>query len=128
MAAVSFADDPPPVAAAPATRAMIPGACALCPCVSARRWYALDESRSSRVDDDDDDDDGDGGDGDDDGDGDGDDAGSTTTYSYVAGKGTSRERRLPLVLVTSRARWRGAGARATSAQLCPPLARRRTTS
>ena len=126
MAAVSFADDPPPVAAAPATRAMIPGACALCPCVSARRWYALDESRSSRVDDDDD---GDGDDGDDDdGDGDGDDAGSTTTYSYVAGKGTSRERRLPLVLVTSRARWRGAGARATSAQLCPPLAHRRTTS
>ena len=62
MAAVSFADDPPPVAAAPATRAMIPGACALCPCVSARRWYALDESRSSRVDDDDDGD----GDGDDD--------------------------------------------------------------
>ena len=75
---------------------MIEGACALCPCVSARRWYRLDEDVPD------------------------DDPDAPPDVSYVAGKGTSRERRLPLILAP-RARWTGSGADAPpgAATLCP---------
>ena len=78
------------------TRTMIEGACALCPCVSARRWYRLDEDVPD------------------------DDPDAPPDVSYVAGKGTSRERRLPLILAP-RARWTGSGADAPpgAATLCP---------
>ena len=82
---------------APSTsRTMIAGACALCPCVSARRWYRLDEDVPD------------------------DDPDASPDVSYVAGKGTSRERRLPLILAP-RARWTGSGAEAPhgAATLCP---------
>lgn len=105
---VSFVDDGA-VAQTPtpsSTRAMAPGACVLCACVSARRWYFIDEEPSP------------GGATEDGGDaGAGTGAGDPT---YVAGKGTARERRLPLVLAP-RARWSGAGAAAApgAAALCP---------
>lgn len=112
MTAVTFADDGPgsvpgattPAApadpGAPKPKVMLPGACALCACTSARRWYRLDEPmpRADPTDDD----------------------GADDDATYVAGKGTSRERRLPLML-GRRAQWTGAGAGAAlnEARLCP---------
>ena len=112
MTAVTFADDGPgsvpgaTTAAAPADpgapkpKVMLPGACALCACTSARRWYRLDEPMPSADPTDDD--------------------GADDDATYVAGKGTSRERRLPLML-GRRAQWTGAGAGAAlnEARLCP---------
>ena len=112
MTAVTFADDGPgsvpgaTMAAAPADpgapkpKVMLPGACALCACTSARRWYRLDEPMPSADPTDDD--------------------GADDDATYVAGKGTSRERRLPLML-GRRAQWTGAGAGAAlnEARLCP---------
>ena len=112
MTAVTFAEDGPgsvPGAATPAAPAdpgapkpkvMLPGACALCACTSARRWYRLDEPMPSADPTDDD--------------------GADDDATYVAGKGTSRERRLPLML-GRRAQWTGAGAGAAlnEARLCP---------
>ena len=112
MTAVTFADDGPgsvpgaTTAAAPADpgapkpKVMLPGACALCACTSARRWYRLDEPMPSADPTDDD--------------------GADDDATYVAGKGTSRERCLPLML-GRRAQWTGAGAGAAlnEARLCP---------
>ena len=106
--AVRFADAENPVAsptpsAAPSGRPMVGGACVLCACVSARRWYRVDEEAE----------------------GSGDHAAGvlapSATPTYVAGLGTSRERRLPLVLAPVRSKWAGAGAGAppNAAQLCP---------
>lgn len=88
------------------TRAMAPGACVLCACVSARRWYFIDEEPppAGAMEN-------------------GGDAGAGTgpgDPTYLAGKGTTRERRLPLVLAP-RSRWSGAGAAAApgTAALCP---------
>lgn len=96
----------PTPTAAPSGRTMVGGACVLCACVSARRWYRVDEEAEEP----------------------GDDAAGaaplrapSATPTYVAGLGTSRERRLPLVLAPVRSKWAGAGARAppNAAQLCP---------
>lgn len=120
----------------------VPGACALCACVSARRWYRIDEApdgderrgttRDGGAEPPAESDDAPGpAAGDDD-----DDASAAPApglprtpppdapappISYVAGVGTSRERRLPLVLAPTRDAWRGVGARATpgAATLCP---------
>jgi len=106
---VRFADDagklkPSTIlsSAAP-TRTMVSGACVFCACVSARRWYCVDEevddeteAVSAPI-----------------------PSRSTTTLTYIAGSGTSRERILPLVLAP-RSLWSGAGANAppNTAQLC----------
>ena len=105
MTVVTFAEDAtasvagvdPATDPAPKMRVMLPGACALCACTSARRWYRLDEPMPTSDPTD--------------------DPGGDVTY--VAGKGTSRERRLPLTL-GKRAQWRGAGSGAAlnEAQLC----------
>ena len=107
--AVRFAVDAENPAAenpAPSGRPMVGGACVLCACVSARRWYRVDEESTEP----------------------GDDAAGaaplrapSATPTYVAGLGTSRERRLPLVLAPVRSKWTGAGAGAppNAAQLCP---------
>ena len=96
----------PTPTAAPSGRTMVGGACVLCACVSARRWYRVDEEAQEPGDD---------------------DAGAaplrapSATPTYVAGLGTSRERRLPLVLAPVRSKWAGAGSNAppNAAQLCP---------
>ena len=108
--AVRFAVDAENPAAenpAPSGRPMVGGACVLCACVSARRWYRMDEEAEEP--------------------GDALSAGAapirapSATPTYVAGLGTSRERRLPLVLAPVRSTWAGAGAGAppNAAQLCP---------
>ena len=108
--AVRFAVDAENPAAenpAPSGRPMVGGACVLCSCVSARRWYRIDEEAEEP--------------------GDALSAGAapirapSATPTYVAGLGTSRERRLPLVLAPVRSTWAGAGAGAppNAAQLCP---------
>ena len=94
----------PTPSATPSGRPMVGGACVLCACVSARRWYRIDEDAEEP--------------------GEEDAAGilaPSATPTYVAGKGTSRERRLPLVLAPVRSKWTGAGAGAPpdAAQLCP---------
>ena len=97
----------PTPSATPSGRPMVGGACVLCACVSARRWYRMDEEAEEP--------------------GDALSAGAapirapSATPTYVAGLGTSRERRLPLVLAPVRSTWAGAGAGAppNAAQLCP---------
>ena len=106
---VRFADEAlknplPSQTSAALARTMVSGACVLCACVSARRWYVVDEETHEAEA----------------------EAGSSGTpaqspsLTYLAGLGTSRERRLPLVLAP-RSLWSGAGANAetNNAQLCP---------
>ena len=107
--AVRFAVDAENPAAenpAPSGRPMVGGACVLCSCVSARRWYRIDEEAEEP--------------------GDALSAGAapirapSATPTYVAGLGTSRERRLPLVLAPVRSTWAGAGARPTERRAAVP--------
>ena len=111
MTAVTFAEDGPgsvPGAATPAAPAdpgapkpkvMLPGACALCACTSARRWYRLDEPmpRADPTDDD----------------------GADDDATYVAGKGTSRS-------AVCRSCW--AGARSGPARVPAPRSTRRASA
>ena len=111
MTAVTFAEDGPgsvPGAATPAAPAdpgapkpkvMLPGACALCACTSARRWYRLDEPMPSADPTDDD--------------------GADDDATYVAGKE-------PAGSAVCRSCW--AGARSGPARVPAPRSTRRASA